>query len=347
MLLQDNVIHPMQNNKILHKILVLIAALLASAVLTDLFIRFAVNFPPTSIAQPYHVYPNDSYKNTVAYENIYRPYAKYFTNEKDFRIFQKNNYGLPGLDITEQGKTNIFLIGNSYVESLPTPPHLLASSIFMDLLQGHYGTQYQVVNLGLGGQTPYYGLYRLKFWSQKIKPDYVILVLESFMLKNAEKQPDSMFVDDKKFGLPVTIFENKPIASLCAISSFAHVVNSGIFYANNARKQSLESKKKTSKPTPDSNCVKDDLVYHRLLQTILEYKKMYGDNFLLYSLLDKKWNELLYKDCATYKIKFSSDSKIRKNADYHLGNWGHFNNQGNKALGYELYRLFVKSTPVQ
>jgi hypothetical protein len=154
-------------------------------------------------------------------------------------------------------------------------------------------------------------------------------------------------VADKNFGKPVTIFENPPLASISAISAFANIVNSGIFYANNAGSQAYTYKKALTKADPAIKIVNANLSYYRLLETILEYKKLYGDNFFLYSLLGKKWNELLYRDCANYQIKFSSDSSIRKNANYHLGNWGHFNNLGNKALGYELFRLFAKGLPTK
>jgi len=323
-------------NKIIFYTFLTVTAVIISVLLTESIVRFVCNFPPTGMTKSYHIYPNDFYDGGIVYENIYKRGAKYFNTEDGYKVFKKNNYGLPGLDISDTGKKNIIVLGNSYLESRATPPPLLATSVFMRLIQAKYPNKYQVVNLGLGGQTPYLGLYRLKFWSKKIKPDYVLLVLEGHMLGNIERFADSTFAINQMFGSPITDLKLSMLSSICAFSAFANVIRCGIKYAKNVNNQTNENDSKFSEK---SSTDIDKVTYNKMLSAILEYNKQYGDRFLLFSLLDSKWNEQFYSECTKNSIRFSSNSRIRKMPDFHMKK-GHFNNEGNKELGYELYRFF-------
>lgn len=262
-------------------------------------------------------------------------------------MFRKNNYGLPGLDLTIRGKANIYVWGNSFVEGRASRPELLATSVLMAALQARHPDKYQVLNLGTGGQPPYYGLYKLKFWARRFPPDYVLLVLEDSMLREAVKSADSIFTLSPDFGKPVTGLRKTAVISLCAISSFANVINFGIAYAKDSRKTAMEKKasKKSSNPAPDR-----EAAYQKIESAVLTYEQQYGDRLMLYSLLDDKWNRRLAITCAQHGISFAANSRLRKTSEYHLQKGffhnkmgrGHFNSKGHRALGEELFRFFER-----
>lgn len=314
----------------------IISSIVVSVLLAEVSVRYLCNFPPAGITNLYHIYPNDAYVDKNSYENVYKPYAKYFNNECGYKVYRKNNYGLPGLDIDDAGKQNVVVLGNSYIESRATPPHLLATSIFMKFLQVRYPNKFQVINLALGGQTPYFGLYRLKFWSPKIKPDYVILILEGNMIGNTKSFSEDKFTLPKDFGTPITDLKITALSSICSLSSYVNLLRNGIKYSKNIITQHNENIQKID----EKESAEDKItVYKKMLYAIKEYYGQYGDKFLLFSLLDNEWNEQIKQECVKYNINFYCDSKIRSIANYQLKK-GHFNNKGNEALGYKLYLIF-------
>jgi hypothetical protein len=206
----------------------------------------------------------------------------------------------------------------------------------MKFLQAHYPSKFQVINLALGGQTPYFGLYRLKFWSQKIKPDYVILILESNMIGNTKSFSGDKFALPQDFGTPVTDLKITTLGSICSLFSYVNLIRNGINYSKNIITQDNENIQEID----EKESAEDKItVYNKMLYAIKEYYRQYGDMFLLFSLLDNEWNEQLKQECVKYNINFYCDSKIRRIAEFHLKK-GHFNNKGNEALGYELYLIF-------
>jgi hypothetical protein len=225
-------------------------------------------------------------------EHTYQAGARYFNTEDGYQVFCKNNYGLPGLDLTSRGKANVVVWGNSFVEGRASRPELLATSILMSALQARHPDTFQVINLGTGGQPPYYGLYKIRYWSRLFPPDYVILVLEDSMLREAVKAADSVFTLSPDFGKPATGSGKTLVVSLCAVSSFANVINFGIAYASDARKTALaekpsqHSKKPAAAPTDAYHKIEADYFVNDFKKTLLKKIKL---------LPYVKWSEIFRK----------------------------------------------------
>lgn len=331
-------------NKVLRLLLislVIVAGLISGLLSLELFTRLVLRFPPSGIERSFHIYPGDTYKGTTAFEHIYKPHSAFFNNEAGYKIYGRNNYGLPGKDIAPGSLKNVFVMGNSFIEARSTAPDRLATSILDDRLQDEYPDQYRVINLGTGGQPPLYGLYRLKFWEGVFPADRVILVLENSMLRETKAWQDSIFAPDERFGTPVTQPPSPLLYHLSRYSAMVNLIQSGDYY----RKAKLEREKQAKLPSTKETATDTLRSYLRLWAVVREYHRVYGDRLMVYSLMSSWYSRLIEIDCKLEGIPVASDSKFRFSDKYHLGegHYGHFNDLGNRKLGLQLYDFFLLS----
>jgi hypothetical protein len=328
----------------MYQAVIFVICLFTALLTTDFTLRKVLHFPASGVKAVYHIFPHDAYKGGRVYESIYRGGAQYFDTEAGYQVFARNNFGLPGLDLGAEGKENIYVVGNSFIEARVSPPRQMATSVFMDLLQSRFPDQYQVVNLGVGGQPPYFSLYKTKFWSRILPPRHVILVLEWSMLNETGKISDNLYHPDSKFGTPVTGIP-KFQYDLRSLSASINAFYTAFAYTKSAKLKRHQPGKITKVAAARKG---EEIIYQRLWKTIAEFQNQYGGKFMIFSLLDPQWNARLKTDCVRNGIRFSADSTIRMNENYHLAKGklknqmgrGHFNAAGNRELGRQLYLFF-------
>lgn len=310
-------------------------SIVVSLFFAEVTVRYIFGFPSLGVRDLYHVYPDDAYLNGTSYENLYYPYAKYFNVENGYVVHRLNNYGLPGTDIRAHSNKQIFLLGNSYIESRATPPNESTSGVLQKCLD-EMDLSYSVVNLSKGGQIPDLGYYRLAFWERHVRPFKVILVLEDHMLGNIAAYRRGIRTVGGKGIRKVTNLKLLVATKAFTASTFLNCLRNGLKYSK------IDQPSKAPERMMKETLSRDEAI--RLLMIDLRsFRNKYGDRFMVYSLIEPNANHQLSVFCRDNAISFASNSAITADSRY-LINGGHFNVNGNRLLGESL-ASFVQNEP--
>jgi len=153
------------------RLILSILALVTGLLITEIFVRYAIYFPTFGVKE--YVIGLDP--RGFDKSRVYYPYSKFYSLEGGYKVFQRNNLGLPGSDV-KPGKKYIFVLGSSFIEAMEVEPGKIATSILNGMCES---LGYQVINLGYRGNTPYEQYCRLKYYSRIYKPSIVVLALDS------------------------------------------------------------------------------------------------------------------------------------------------------------------------
>jgi len=305
----------------------------------ELFVRTAVDFPVLSFGKSYHIYPNDKNAQAPLYENEIFPQSKYYSTEDGYHIYRKNNLGLQGTDVILNPKSKyIYVIGNSYVEARASAPQDISTSVFMELLHKYVSKDYQVLNLGLGGTVPFENWCRLEHWQNKIKPDYIILIITDGTLSNMITNPAYPYILPNNFDREVCDWKFNIVKAICNNSAFANLMRVSFRKSGFV---SSPSKQEIIFFRPYDDFVFSQDSYELLLANLIAFHKQYGDHFLCFSLMNDTCNKRIAMDCRKLGTHFRYDGDLKNNNHCSIEGGAHFNKMGNKILGNDLFRAFV------
>ena len=317
---------------VLKRGLLIVCAIGVSFIITEMCIRYVVGFPALGVGKLFHVYPNDTFLGSKLYENIYRPHNKYHNTESGYHVFRYNNLGLIGKDVSpEQDVTAV--LGNSFIEARAINPQLISTSVMMDCLQSH-DSDLQVVNLGKGGLIPDLAYYRLKYWESRIKIKRVMLVLEDHMIENSAvfgRKINESWPSGEGYS-KVRKLTDCFAARVFTLSALLNCFRVSIGVR-------AKDTSKDSKPKENPDLAELSLVYEKGLQVIsdnlLSFKRRYGLNFFVVSLMSDDASRYITKFCDDNGIALLEDPTLCRKPQYSSGGskGGHLNEMGNKALG--------------
>ena len=309
----------------MRKALLIIIAFISALILSELIVAYFVKYPSYGVEKKIKISGSNSY------QNIYKPYSKYWNVEGGNRIFSRNNFGVPGIDLDlSNNKSNIFVLGSSYVEAYQIPPETISTSILNRLLEKEF-PNYQVINFGASGHDPYDSWLRTKYYEKKLKPSFVILVIQSTYEQWFKRHKHPLDFDFSKLGK-----ENRSISTLIQIKlrNNSHLLN---LFAQYLKKVGKSQKKRTENQVKKEEIlIEYSSIPEDLYTCVKEFDKQFGDQFFLISIInDDEVNEKIKYFCHENMINFSY-SPITKSKNK-INGVGHLNIQGNKLLGELMY----------
>jgi hypothetical protein len=314
--------------------LLIITALICSFLITELIVSLFLDFPKYGIDR--------KVKGITTLDNrgeIYKPYSKYINNEDGYKVFNRNNKGLPGSDIISSDSAKyILVLGNSFVEGYQVDPDSLSTSIFQKLCI-KYHKNYQVVNLGASGHDAFDLWFRANYFERIFPPFAVILVITEYNLFNHTGVLD--------FTLPAYFGEanNSPSLNISTLlrnsSSFINLVATAIKYSSN-KNITAEDVIAPGEKKPGSL---SDTALHSgsgLGECLLEFNKRYDNKFIALSILQNAKQNIVIEDfCRNNKINFNSSELLTP--QFEIKGGGHLNTEGNKKLGELLYESYIRA----
>lgn len=311
------------------KISLLILAFIFAFLLSELFIRYVIQYPYYGLSYKVHYRRGGDY-----WTNIWKPYTKYWNVESGNHIFTRNNLGLPGSDVSLNSPQKIAVLGSSYVEALQVKPKNIATSIFQEQLKKRFA-DIAVFNLGCSGHDPYDSWFRLLYFKKRINFQKVILILEKDYTDWFSRHPKPFcFQPDNQFG---TINNSKTVKLQTLLrnnfSYFALLANGTKGKTNNSEKEIPNSANKNTLE-----------VSQELLSCLKQFDSIYENDFILISITeDQDFNHDLDTLCRQNGINYISCPLLDKELQLH-GN-GHLNELGNQRLGQALINTYLKFYP--
>ena len=312
------------------KLLLIIFSLITALIITELAVKYLIRYPVYGVEKSILGIP---YRGK---EYIYKPYSKYWNVEGGNNIYSRNNIGLNGIDININiNQKNIFVLGNSFVKAAEIQPESIATSVLQSTLNKN-NHNYSVLNLGFYSHDPYQLWFLSHYFAKYYTPSAVILVLErdyEFWLKEYRHPlefgiPDNFGIEEN--GLLFKVFTSaRNHSSLINLLAGALKLSGGNGGLNQNEKQLLMSGNLQFLP--------DDLK-----TVIIEYHKVYGDKFVVLSIMpDENINLQLAEFCRNSNVNCMYDENIMIPQN-RLNKNGHLNITGNEKLGEKLYDAFEK-----
>lgn len=263
------------------------------------------------------------------WSNIYKPYSKYRHLKDRNQVFQRNNLGLPGIDVKiSENSKYIFVLGSSSIEASHISPELMAVSVFQKQLR-EVNSDYQVVNLGYGGRDPFDLYRRAAYFEKMFNPSSIILIIVKLNEQwlDSHKYPLN-FNLDSPFGMEDISFSTRIKMIFRKHSSLINLVYSEM------RNIVFRIKKTCSQAD-----YKNERFTERYLSILKKYKQKYGKNFMILSILkEMDLNKELEKFCADFDIPFYNSPKCAD--DNFLRDCSHLNEKGHELLGNFIARSF-------
>ncbi|NOS86663.1 MAG: hypothetical protein HOP31_16125 [Ignavibacteria bacterium] len=316
------------------KLSLILLSVIFAFFLTEIIIRYIIKYPDYGVESSILGVPYSGKEFT------YKPYSKYWNVEGGNNVFSRNNAGFNGIDIkpgTDFPK--IFVLGNSFIKASEIPPDKIATSIFNKKLSEE-GSNFQVVNMGFYAHDPYQLYFLSQYFRTKYQPEAVVLVIERDYGAWLGGHPQPLnfnlpadFGNNEtglKFKLP-TLFRNS--------SAFINLLASAIKLSRGGNNESF-----TDVSADENNLLTNDIKWlpEELKTTILEFKKSYGEKFILVSIMPKEsLNNELAEFCGKNDINCYTDMEVMTKQN-RLNQNGHLNELGNKLLGEKLYEYFKK-----
>jgi len=296
--------------------------------LTELAVRYILGFPAYGVDKKLL-----GIKSSTETSNIFYPHSKYYNVEDGYKVYERNNLGLYGKDVSwNKNDTLIYVLGSSYLEAAPTPPDSMAVTHFQKLIDKS-DAPYKVINLGRSGHDPYDLYFRLTWFERQFGFGKVILVLEDDYLAWLERHHHPLSSNLKsEFG---KVEVNDPLSQIAV----TFLNNSSIAYLlyNAIRRSNFKENEYLKYQEEDVNDLSKDLT------TCLNfYKNKYGRSFYLLSIMDnERINESLIQFSKISRICYHQ--KAINIPEYKIEGIGHLNLKGNEILGKSLYECFQKS----
>lgn len=307
----------------------LVTSMMLSLVLTEIVARFIVDYPDYGIER--FVYGISS---NIKWQPIYFPYSRYANNERGYKVFKRNNLGLPGVDV-DITKDKILVLGSSFIEAVQVSPSSISVSVLSNMLEKSK-TGLVAVNLGRKAHDLYDAWFRYQYYKRMFDPRYVMIVVDQRNSYGRHTRPFD-FSLPKDFGKSdnrlKTRFGTLVLSSSSSIS---------LFYRGfrNETEKSVEDESQDNdvRKTPMSS---DDYL-HSVLACIERFADDSGDKLVVVSIVnDKGTNDAVQSYCTTHDILciVSSTIQIPENQ---IKGFGHFNEIGNRRLAELMYHAIAK-----
>lgn len=308
---------------------VILLAFIAAFFCNEMIVRYVIHYPAMNASK--RVYGIRDSDNGI--QRLWKPYAEYCNVENGYNLFHFNNFGMPGRDIDTSGsRTNIAVLGSSYIEALQMPADKMAVSVFQDKIS-LISPRYQVLNFGHSGYDPYDMYFQLKYYEKYFRVDYVIMVLDQTYSDWFDRHEGSFtFELPKNFGKEIRTTSNK--IEFFARNNF-HSLN--LYREIMVSDPNNEAPKKTEEVVPVP-AKKEDL--SRLYVCLMKFRELYGDKFTCISMIPGTSSDIeISKYCKDHSINYIYSTKLQVPANLIKGH-GHLNERGNKLLGNLLYETF-------
>jgi len=303
----------------------LIAALLISAVLSEVTVRFVLGYPDYGIEK--FIYGISS---STKWQPQYRPYSRYLNNEvRGFNVFSRNNLGLPGTDIDLRGRP-VFILGSSFIEASQICPELIASSVCQRIIEDRIG-EYSFYNLGRKAHDLYDSWFRYSYYKRIYPPDTIILILDQRNSFQRHKLPLD-FTLPNGFGKVdnrlITRCGNLALSS----SAFMALLYRGF---REVLEQTRRTKSNLAMPIEQSEVENNSrvLMLSYLKQCLDMFATEAKDKIVVISIFDQaNMNREIDAWCDSLGLFHVSSDHIQI-PQLQLGNRGHFIIEGNAKLG--------------
>jgi len=265
------------------------------------------------------------------WQNIWIPHSYYWNVEGGNIVEKRNNYGLPGEDVNIDADSKIiFLLGDSYSESLQVKKESMASTIFQNSLN-QLDKKFKVINLSCSGHDPYDLYLRTKYYSSIFNPEWLILILESDKLswiqrnKNIDFKFDINNVNEMtglSYNLQKILRNNSSSLNLFIYNLLSKENSGNLITQGETQLTNSEIEKKDY-----------SILTNILKQYVLEYK----NRFIIVSVSpDEELNKELKNFSHNYNAKIFYENLLEK--EYRFSS--HLNESGNSALGNLLFNSF-------
>lgn len=315
----------------INKITVVITSLLVALFINEMVVKYAIGYPTFGLDKK--VSGIRSPFSESGWQNLYTPYSKYWNVEGGNIVEQRNNFGLPGNDITMNEKTNaVYVLGDSYLEAFQMKRDKMATVIFQHFINNEK-LDFSVVNLAYSGHDPYDLYFRLKYFETMFRRGYVILVLPSDKLDLLKRSKNLDFT-----------LAGKQVAEKSGIGYKVEKILRNSFASFNLFKYLFEEEReigaeKQNKLIERNKDYDYSDKYLLLDNVVIQYYKEYGKDFLLLSTAsDTSLNKHLEEFCNNNNINFTQDNISE--TDYRINGNGHLNEKGNAKLGEFLSKAF-------
>jgi hypothetical protein len=316
------------------KTIIVILALSFAFALSEFIVSVIVGYPKRTASVKYVFLPGFK-----GFENLKfkEPYSKFWTVEGGNKVYRYNNLRVTGRDVyPDEKSTNIFVLGDSYVEAASVPSESTGVTVFQNELN-KIDTNLKVLNLGYPNSDAYTLWYRTMFFEKSFKPDYVILLLTHLDLvdQNLQKHPDTLdFSVPENFGSVIPQSKGEKFFDMFRKrSAVFNLISTSI---------SVAGAKKENSDGINDVYVKDlDKSMKKLRACLQRYKDKFGDKFIVVSLeINDEKNKVMADVCESMKINYSNKKLLIPDNQWEKGQ--HLNVNGNKAFGEFLYETFIK-----
>ncbi len=306
------------------KTFLILAAFILSFAAAEFIVGNILGFPKYGVERKMK-----GMRSSPGHLNIYKPYSEYWNSTGKFEIYRRNNLGLPGINVdTSLTSEYVFVLGSSFIENQYLQPELMSTSVFQSLVK-ETDAGLNALNLGYNGFSPYDSFRRARYFEEKYKPKYVILVINDYYAGSFRFSPDSFRLDKNSFATDnslrtyfILFFRNN--------SSFVRLVS--ILFQN--------KEEQTVAPTTETpRDISADLP--GLEYCLKAFSEKYEGRFLCVSITSNDtMNRKIEGFCNKNNINFEYKGIMVPEYQF-AGDW-HLNKKGNEALGVFLFNSFRK-----
>lgn len=328
---------------VLWRVFLLSIALVIGLVVAELVVAKLIEYPSYGVEAKVRYRIGGEY-----WTNIRKPYAKVY-NVEGKNIAKYNNYGLPGTDVTSL-ENPVVVLGSSFVEALQYQPEEIASSVFASELVTN-GNDNSVINLGCSWHDPYDSWFRLLYFREKLgfTPRDVILVLNSDNKDWFARHPQPFaFTKSADFGVKNSSLKFKIMLTLRNSSSLIELLAKGMKGGNGQLNEESEAVA-VNKNNSDTRKMELEQAGEGLSAQMVSCLAAFNGEypgFRVLSVYDNvSFNRALQEYCDGESIPLSIVPMAKP--EFMINGAGHFNLNGNRYLGKQLYALFTKQDSPQ
>jgi len=309
---------------VFRKTLLILAAFIFSFAAAEFIVGSILVFPKYGVERKML-----GVRSSPGHQNIYKSHSQYWNSNGKFEIYIRNNLGLPGIDVdTSNVSKYIFVLGSSFVENQYLKPELISTSVFQTILK-RSNNRFNVLNLGYSGFDPYDSFRRAHYFGETYKPEFVILVINSYNAGSFKLSPESFILDKNSFSTDNSFATNFNLF-LRNNSSFIRLVS---ILFQNKEEQTVEPEKENSQN------INTDLA--NLEICLKSFSEKYKDKFMCVSITSNdSMNRKIEEFCNKNNINFEYSGIMVP--EYQFANDWHLNEKGNNALGAFLYNSYRK-----
>jgi hypothetical protein len=310
----------------MRKTLIIVSALLFAFLAGELVIRYIIRYPVLGVKYKVHYRQGPDY-----WTNVWKPYSRYWNVEGGNTVFQRNNLGLPGTNVSLNSKTKVAVLGTSFLEAYQINPQHIAVSVFDNLLRKK-GNDVGVYNLGYSGHDPFDLWFRLKYFENFCRFDNIILVIESdFANRWTRYRRPLVFEPGNKFGVINTSPAQICLTGLRNVSAFLSIVFRGLTAPKSefGTNTGIIQGERTLSFTPE------------LAECLMKLQKEYGDRFALVTIMEQPgFNIMVENFCRKAGINYFNQPLFRP--EIMIRGAGHLNEKGNQELGLVMFEAYEK-----